>query len=176
MSHPRESEKVKLISSIFSSEESLIDQVISRMVKAFGPTDWVSELVPFDRTRYYEKEMGWPLCRRFIAFEKLIQPDHLVRIKHDTNGLEQRYKHTGRRSVNIDPGYVSLERLILATGKNYTHRIYLSHGIYADLALVYQKGCFRPLAWTYKDYADTKVIQWFNELRHRYKEQLRGPA
>ena len=174
MSQPREPEKVKLISSIFSPEESLIDQVISHMLNAFGPTDWVSPPLSFDRTRYYEREMGWPLYRRFITFEQLIHPDQIVRIKLETNDIEQRHEQAGRRSVNIDPGYVSLERLVLATGKNYTHRIYLSHGIYADLTLVYQKGSFRPLVWTYKDYADLQVIQWFNELRERYKRQLRG--
>ena len=174
MSQPREPEKVKLISSIFSPEELLIDQVISHMLNAFGPTDWVSPPLPFDRARYYEREMGWPLYRRFITFEQLIHPDQIVRIKLETNDIEQRHEQAGRRSVNIDPGYVSLERLVLATGKNYTHRIYLSHGIYADLTLVYQKGSFRPLVWTYKDYADLQVIQWFNELRERYKQQLRG--
>jgi len=174
MSHPRESEKVKLISSIFSPEESLIDKVISHMVNTLGPTDWLSPPLYFDRTRYYEKEMGWPLFRRFVAFEQLIQPDHIVQIKLETNGFEHLYENSGKRSVNIDPGYISLERLVLATGKNYTHRIYLSYGIFADLTLVYQKGSFQPLVWTFKDYADREVIQWFNVLRERYKGQLRG--
>ncbi len=78
------------------------------------------------------------------------------------------------RRVNIDPGYIALERLVLATGKNYTHRIYLSKGIYADLTLVFHQGSFQTLAWTYRDYADTVVIGYFNEIRERYKNQLRG--
>ena len=80
----------------------------------------------------------------------------------------------GRRTVNIDPGYICLERLVLATGKNYTHRIYLSRGIYADLTLVFHRQSFRTLPWTYPDYADPSAVEVFNALRERYKAQLRG--
>jgi hypothetical protein len=97
-----------------------------------------------------------------------------VDIKLQTNELEKRYVQEGKRRVNIDPGYIALERLVLATGKNYTHRIYLSKGIYADLTLVFHQGSFQSLAWTYRDYADLVVIGTFNEIRERYKNQLRG--
>lgn len=140
----------------------------------FGPTDWVSHTLLFDRTRYYEKEMGWPLHRRFVSFQKLIQPDGIVEIKRSTNALEERYIEEGRRRVNVDPGYLSLERLVLTTGKNYTHRIYLSEGVYADLTLVFQRGTYRSLEWTYRDYASPQMIEIFNEMRRGYKEQLRG--
>ncbi|MCK4785250.1 MAG: DUF4416 family protein, partial [Desulfobacteraceae bacterium] len=74
---------------------------------------------------------------------------------------------------NIDPGCISPERLILATGKNYVHRIYLSKGIYADLTLIFKKGSFSPLKWTYPDYADPEVIGFFNGVRGQYMDQLR---
>jgi len=140
----------------------------------FGPVDWESPPLFFDRTRYYEREMGWPLHRRFISFEQLIAPDDLVRIKLQTNELERKTEVDGKRRVNIDPGYIGLERLVLATGKNYVHRIYLGRGIFADLTLVYKKGSFRPLEWTYRDYADPGVIDMFNQVRRRYTEQLKA--
>ena len=84
------------------------------------------------------------------------------------------YSEEGKRKINIDPGYVSLERLILVTGKNYTHRIYLSKGIFADLTLIFNKGSFRPLEWTFKDYASPEIISMLNDVRERYKKQLRG--
>jgi hypothetical protein len=175
MSTPREADDVKLISSLFSSEQELIDKVISRMEEKFGPTDRLSPLLLFDRTRYYEREMGWPLYRRFVSFVNLIRPEAIADIKRDTNMMEMGYLMDGNRRVNIDPGYITLERLVLATGKNYTHRIYLSRGIYADLTLVFHKGCFRPLAWTYRDYSDPVSLDFFNNEREEYKRQIRGP-
>ena len=173
MSSPHEGEDVKLISSLFSSQKALIEKIICELEEIFGPTDWISPELYFDRTRNYEKEMGWPLHRRFISFQRLIRPDDIVEIKLVTNGVEKRYLQDDKRMVNIDPGYISLERLILATGKNYTHRIYLSKGIYADLTLIFKKGSFRPLSWTYRDYADPPIIGYFNDLRESYKRQLR---
>jgi hypothetical protein len=174
MSHPSEAEDVKLIASLFSPGEALIRTVIAELEGIFGPTDWVSEGLLFDRTRYYAREMGWPLYRRFVAFKDLIRPDTIVDLKLKTNALEERYLQDGKRQINIDPGYISLERLVLATGKNYTHRIYLSQGIYADLTLIFHRGTFRALEWTYRDYAAPEVINCFNEIRQRYKDELRG--
>ncbi len=173
MSQPRDPDPVKLIASIFSPQEPLIQEVISKLCLQYGPVDWVSPPMFFDRTRYYEREMGWPLHRRFVSFEQLIRPEDLVQIKLNTNEIERQYLEGENRQVNIDPGYIGLERLILATGKNYVHRVYLSHGIYADLTLIFKKGSFRPLEWTYKDYADPEMISMFNNLRKRYMDQLR---
>ena len=173
MSQPREPDPVKLIASIFTPKEDLIWEVINELSLRYGPVDWESPPMFFDRTRYYEREMGWPLHRRFVSFEYLISPDNIVNVKLETNELESRYLQEGNRLVNIDPGYIGLERLVLATGKNYVHRIYLGKGIYADLTLIYKKGSFRSLDWTYKDYADPKMIEMFNNVRKRYTEQLK---
>jgi hypothetical protein len=174
MSSPHLAEDVKLISSLFSPKNEIIHHAIADLEKIFGPTDWSSPEILFDRTKYYAKEMGWPLYRRFVSFKKLIRPEDIVERKLSTNDVEKRYLQDGSRGINIDPGYISLERLILATGKNYTHRIYLSKGIYADLTLIFHRGSFRALEWTYKDYASPEVIEFFNGVRQRYKDQIRG--
>lgn len=174
MSSPGKPDDVKLISSVFSPREDLIEDVLARLEELFGPVDWKSPPVFFDRTRYYEREMGWPLHRRFVSFRALVRPDDLPDIKEKTNHIEERHLLDKGREVNIDPGYICLERLVLATGKNYTHRIYLSKGIYADLTLIFNRGTFRPLEWTYRDYADPETITWFNDVRERYKRQIRG--
>ena len=173
MSQPHEPDPVKLISSLFSPDKDLIETVIGEIAKVFGSVDWISPELFFDRTKYYTREMGWPLHRRFISFSQLIPADHLVEIKLKTNEIEYQHLGEGNRMVNIDPGYISPERLILATGKNYVHRVYLSNGIYADLTLLFQKGSFRPLKWTYPDYAAPEIIGFFNEIRERYMEQMR---
>jgi len=173
MSQPHEPDPVKLISSLFSPEKELIEVAISELSKIYGPLDRISNELLFDRTRYYAREMGWPLHRRFISFLGLVPVDHLADIKLKTNEIERGYLRDGNRLLNIDPGLISPERLILATGKNYVHRIYLSKGIYADLTLIYKRESYRTLEWTYPDYADPDMIVWFNEVRKQYMEQLR---
>ena len=173
MSTPRESDKVRLFSSLFSTEKDLIDRAIEELIELFGPPEVITPWLLFERTRYYEKEMGWPLHRRFVTFKELIPPEELVDKKLSTNMIEAKYSSEGKRRINIDPGYICLERLVLATGKNYTHRIYLSHGIFADLTLVFNKGTFKPLEWSYPDYSDAESIDFFNAEREKYKNQLR---
>ncbi len=172
MSKPKEPKDVKLIVSIFSPYKELIKKILEEELRnRFGNWDWISPELFFDKSRYYEKEMGWPLYRIFVSFKRLIKPDSLVSIKLYTNQVEEKYSEQGKRKVNIDPGYISLERLVLATGKNYAHRIYLSHGIYADLTLIYKGKSFVPLEWTYPDYKE--LIPLFNEVREIYKIQLK---
>ncbi len=173
MSQPEISNDVKLMMSLFSPEKALLESVLEKLSGIYGPMDWISPELFFDRTRYYEKEMGWPLHRRFVTFTDLIPPERLVEIKLETNRMEKSCLKGEQRRINIDPGYICLERLVLATGKNYIHRIYLRKGIYADLTLVFKRGGFVPLEWTYPDYADPEMIENFNAVRSRYLAQLR---
>jgi len=173
MSEPRLPEKVRLIASLFSPEKETVDRVIDRLAEQYGPIERTSPDMFFDRTRYYAREMGWPLHRRFISFEELILPETLVDVKLNTNAMENAFLVDGKRRINIDPGMISAERLILATGKNYIHRVYLSNGIYADLTLLFKRGGFQPLEWTYRDYAEPDMIRFFNELRQTYMEKLK---
>ncbi|MFP3928659.1 MAG: DUF4416 family protein [Desulfobacteraceae bacterium] len=169
MSTPTEADPVKRIAGLISPDPEIIDRIIKELESVFGPVDRVSPLLDFDKTRYYEKEMGRPLFRRFISFRDLMPQDRLPEAKLETNRLEERTSLGGRRVVNIDPGYLCLERLVLATGKNFTHRIYLKKGIFADLTLIFHKGSFRPLEWTYPDFREPLVEGFFNELREDYR-------
>jgi hypothetical protein len=130
-------------------------------------------MMPFDYTDYYRAEMGENLIRRFLGMEKLIDPEMLPDIKRDSNVIEERCSTESRRRVNIDPGYISKTNLILGTGKNFTHRIYLRDGIYADLTLIYQGKRFCELPWTYPDYAAEQQKQMMKKIREKYLLQLR---
>ena len=119
--------------------------------------------------------MGDHLFRHFITFKNLIPIHLLPDIKHSTNRLEERYATPiGNRRLNIDPGYLCLEHVILATTKGYAHRPYLREGIYADLTLIYRNKSFQPLEWTYPDYRQEEVIGLFNQFRKGYVEDLKG--
>jgi hypothetical protein len=173
MSRPREPKLAKLFVSVISAAPERIARVLVELADRYGPMDFVSAVLPFDYTDYYYAEMGAPLRRRFASFVRLVSQRDLVRIKEETNEVERKTSEGGRRSVNIDPGYLLAERLVLATGKNCAHRIYLDHGIYADLTLVFHQKAYRPLPWTYPDYGDERVLGWLRFLRQKYLLQLR---
>jgi hypothetical protein len=112
--------------------------------------------------------MGSPLFRRVFAFKPLISQSDLSAFKLATNKIEDYYSHQGRRRVNIDPGYMLRERFVLASGKNFSHRIYIGAGIYADLTLIYEKGSFKKLPWTYPDYSDGGMLKFLEQVRNKY--------
>ena len=124
-------------------------------------------------TDYYTPEMGKELFRRFCTFRPLIPREALVRIKRETNEIEEQWADHGKRRINIDPGYICAEHLILATTKGYTHRPYLGEGIHADLTLIYRDGEFQPLGWTYPDYASSQIREIMQGIRKRYLQELK---
>jgi len=173
MSKPIPAEAVKLMFSVFAADVTTLDETITKLTDLYGDPDFISAVVPFDYTSYYCAEMGEKLFRRFLSMEKLIRPETLPDIKHSTNEVEDKFTAGLRRSVNIDPGYLSKAHLILATGKGYSHRPYLRDGIYADLTLIYQDKKFCSLPWTYPDYADEEQHLIFSRIRARYLLQLK---
>lgn len=151
--------------------------ILDLMTDRFGQLDLLTEARAFTYTDYYEKEMGPSLYRRLASFSSLVQAETLPDIKLFTNDLEMRFADGNRRRVNLDPGLLSVERLVLATGKNYTHRVYLRDGIYADLTLIYQNGSYRPLPWTYPDYGAAQTVHFLGVLRQKliYQQTNRLP-
>jgi hypothetical protein len=176
MSQPQAPSPAKLVIGLFLKDKDLFSPVASTLTDRFGAIDMISRWLPFDYTTYYEPEMGAPLNRRMLVFKQLIEQEDLPGIKRVTNEIEMGYAAGGKRRVNIDPGYLLHERFVLATGKNFTHRIYLGQGIYADLTLIYTKGDFRTLPWTYPDYASDKMIGFLREVRKKYTIDLKGMA
>jgi len=174
MSIPQASKPAKLIIGLIMQERTLIEPLTAALCTSYGPLDLVSAWMPFDYTTYYEPEMGAPLVRRMLVFKNLIEQSELPAIKLRTNRLEESYAQNGKRRVNIDPGYLLLERLVLASGKNFSHRIYIGDGIYADLTLIYQRGAFEKLPWTYPDYADQPMLAFLQQVRSKYAVDLKS--
>ena len=173
MSLPQPPTPAKLIVGFFVKEKALASGIAQALQDRLGPVDMISAWFNFDFTTYYEKEMGAPLSRRLVVFKTPVEQTELAAIKRMTNAVEQTYQRQGQRRVNIDPGYLLPERFVLATGKNFTHRIYIGQGIYADLTLIYQKGAFRTLPWTYPDYADKHLIDFLTLVRKKYMLDLK---
>jgi len=153
-----------VISSIFR-EESILSTLLPLLSEAVGKLQFAGPLLPFDRTEYYHAEMGEPLFRRFFVALTPVSRDALPEIKVRLEGIEQELSKDGQRVVNLDPGLLTPENFVLATGKNFSHRIYLGEGVFADLTLIFQKGEYRPLPWTYPDYASLEIRALLKELR-----------
>ena len=173
MSLPQEPKPGKLVIGLFMKDKALFEPVAVDLGSAFGALDLVSAWIPFDYTSYYEQEMGSPLYRRLMSFNSLIDQGQLAAIKLSTNLLEKSYSQNGKRRVNIDPGYLLYERFVLASGKNFSHRIYIGQSIYADLTLIYQHGAFKELPWTYPDYAAQSILSFLEKVRHKYAFDLK---
>src|SRR3990167_7167383 len=177
MSKPKEPRLVKLIISLITPDNGganrLTQPVLKKMEDRFGAIDILSERLDFSHTDYYRDEMGERLFRKIASFEKLIKPDELADIKLFTNSVEDEHlKENRKRTINIDPGYISMEKMVLASCKNFAHRIYLKKGIYADLTLIYKAGGFQSLEWTFPDYAKGNVKRLLQGIRERYMHQL----
>ena len=168
MSEPHPPKSAKLVVSLFMKEKKWLGPVAQKLQQAFGPVDLVGPWFDFNLTDYYRSEMGAPLHRRMLAFKDLIEQERLAEIKHRTNRIEDHFGGDAGRRINIDPGYMVHERFVLASAKNFSHRIYIGRGIYADLTLVYTKGAFQSLPWTYPDYKDTKMTLFLNRIRNKY--------
>lgn len=174
MSEPRQPQPAKLIASIITGEPGLVDKICRRLTAQYGPDDYVSPRLSFAYTDYYADELGTDLFRHFITFRELIAPERLPAIKLFTNGLEAELSRPeGGRRANIDPGYLTLHHLILATCKNFAHRPYLRDGVFADLTLLYRGGTFTALAWSFPDYRSPELIGLLNGVRDRYHQQLK---
>jgi len=166
---------VKLITGMITTNVKLFDTAQERLREKFGEIDFESSVLPFDYTDYYEAEIGKNLLRKFVSFENLIQPDELAEIKVFTNELERQFSFpkTTNRQINLDPGYVSAGKMILATTKDHAHRIYLGEGIFAEITLRYYQKTFQPWEWTYQDYRTEEYITIFNWIRQIYMNQLK---
>ena len=139
----------------------------------FGRILLKSDIFEFTESSYYDEEMGKPIYRVFFGFDRLIDMESIVEIKLQGNFIEKRhFSENGKRMVNIDPGYLTLAKVVLATTKNFQHRLYLGNGIYAEVTLRWRKGTFSDWEWTYRDYRRDESIRFFNELRDIYRKKI----
>jgi hypothetical protein len=173
VSTPKKPDAAKLVISVFMNDKLLFDELLPVLEKAFGATEQISDWFDFDYTDYYKGEMGGPLFRRMISFGSLVAQDDLALIKETTNAMEKNWAVNGQRNLNLDPGYLLLSRFVLATGKDFSHRIYIGRGIYAEVTLMFKKGKFQSLAWTYPDYASTEMTRFLMDVRRGYVADLK---
>jgi hypothetical protein len=168
---------VKLIIGILAANETALAAAVKAISKSFGVIDLTSDVWPFTQTDYYKDELGPNALRQFVTLEKLIDPGKLAQIKHDTNSLEQQLADSLKlslpRPVNLDPGFIEPSKLILASTKNFSHRIYIGNKMFAEVTLMYEKGNWRHFEYTFPDYRQSCYQNFFTKIRTRLLEQLK---
>jgi len=169
---------VKLFIGMIAQDLHGFERPMKSLQENHGLIDFESLPKPWDYTQYYARELGPSLIRKFIFFERLITPDELWNIKRATNKIEEQ---TGqvidgklRRRVNLDPGYLTQSKIVLATTKDFAHRIYLQQGIYAEVTLIYQGKGFQPMPYTYPDYRTKEYLELFNQVRETYSRAVQS--
>ncbi|PYS40200.1 MAG: DUF4416 domain-containing protein [Acidobacteria bacterium] len=171
---------VKLFIGVLVSNNKFIPQVQERLAAAYGGIDHRSDVIPFDFTNYYEAEMGDLIDRVFFSFERLIEADQLPEIKRQTNQLEDELapllrnpRLTVKRPVNLDPGYIEQAKVVLASTKNFYHRIYLGGGIFGEVTMHFKNNTYQFFPWTYPDYQSKDYQDFFLRMRQIFRSQLR---
>jgi len=165
---------VKLVASVIFRDEKYWEYAWKKLKRLYGLLEPFEKNMPFDYTDYYCKEFGKPLKRKLICFKKLVRKDGISKIKIATNGIEDSCRKDGKRTVNIDPGYVTEAKLVLLTTKDYVHRIYIGGKIFAECTLFFQDGTFNAWPWTYPDYGSKELVEYFNGVREMYMKDIKG--
>lgn len=178
MGTPADPSPVLLILAAFSQYAEALAWAQTKAESAWGPVALVSPAFEFTETDYYRATMGAGLKKQFLAFEKPIDPARLVDLKHQTNAWEAEYAaaatHSQSRPLNLDPGYITLAKLVLASTKDHSHRMYLGRGIYAELTLNFRGGGWQAHEWTYPDYRREDFQEFFVRCRDYLKQHSRG--
>ncbi len=163
---------VKFLVALLYKLDTVAAACQEALERQYGTTELESETYPFEHTDYYQDEMGRDLKKKFICLAGLHPIDCFVEFKRACLALEARWAVAGKRRINLDPAYLELSKLVVATTKNFDHRVYLAEGIYADVQLRYRHGAFVSNPWTYPDYRSPAVLDFLQRVRRRYAQQL----
>ncbi|MFW5841469.1 MAG: DUF4416 family protein [Planctomycetota bacterium] len=171
--------EVAWICGLLAADGSWLDRARNELQSRLGHVGQVSPVWDFQSTRYYTQQMGPSLLRQFVTFDWPGQAETLAEVKVATNQLEAdlggRCDHPPR-PVNLDPGYIALPKLVLASCKNFSHRIYIGRGVFAEVTLMWQQGRWRSLEWTFPDYRSGRYFDFFTEVRDRLAAGKAGSA
>ncbi len=175
MAKARLPEDIVIFCSIIYHDQEVLTRTLNKLYHQYGRLMYLSRPLDFTQTHYYDRELGHPLKRVIIAFDKLMPRNCLPDVKTFTNGLEQLLSIDGKRRVNLDPGILCMESVNLATAKPYSHRFYLDKGIWGEVTLMYQGQSYYTLDWTYPDYRTPQIIEILNDIRKIYRRRRRCP-
>jgi hypothetical protein len=165
MAKVKQVEKAKLFIGILYNNEEILDKVTKELIERYGEIEQESEPYEFNFTNYYENEMSSNLLKKFIVFKDLISRDEIANIKIETNELEDKYSKNNNRLINLDPGYLTKDNIILASVKESPYKVYISKGIFGHLTLIYGNKQWNANERTFPDFKNEKVQEFFLQVR-----------
>lgn len=166
------SEPVQLLAFVLQKGSSWDLNLLTLLEKTWGRLIHKGALFPFDRTDYYESEMGENLYRGVLSFEYFISPEKIKIEKETSNQLELDYSMSQKRSVNIDVGYMDLDKVVLPSFKRGPFKLYAGDGIWLDMLLTYAKGHFKPTAWAFDDFLRNPYEHDLLLVREKFKKHM----
>lgn len=174
MSKVLKQSKAVLVMALMYNDIKIYNSALEKLINNFGKIEVISDEYLFSHSAYYKDEMGDSLNKRFIVFNNMIERDYISDVKRITDNIEKEYLDDKQnRKINIDPAILTLENFILVTNKNFTHRIYLKDGVFADLTLLYKKKKgYTELEWTYADYSSDETKKFLNKIRELFYNRL----
>lgn len=168
------SEPVQLIAFVLQRGGEWDPMVLSKLEGEWGPIRYKGKLFAFDKTSYYEPEMGVGLYRGVLSFEKCIPAESIALEKARSNALEMAMAAEGDcRQVNIDIGYMDLDKVVLPSYKRGPFKLYAGNGVWLDMLLTYAKGLFHPTQWAFEDFKRNPYQHDLQLIRERWRKSLR---
>ena len=164
----------KALIGVLFQKEDIYQQFLRHLETIEVEIELESEIYKFDSTDYYQEEMGSGLFRIFLSLKGLYPVEQSVSLKNETNSWENEWKEAGKRTLNLDPGYLDLHKVVLLSGKEGPQKIYLGGGIWADLNLIRKAGRFEALPWTFPDLRESRYHSFFERVRENLKLDLKS--
>jgi hypothetical protein len=165
--------KAKLFLALLYRPDADIDGIMGEITNVFGRFDHTYGPIQFAFSDYYKDEVGEHPLKWYMTFERFIERDRLPSIKNITNAIEAQFLDNGIRTANLDPGYLVKDKLVLATTKDFYHRLYLAEGIFGEVTLHFRKGVFRYFSWTYPDYMDSAFLEFLMKVRAEFVHEIK---
>ncbi len=163
--------KAKFFVSIIYSSDDILSDLEKRLIKKFGIIDYRTRSFPYVSGEFF-RDKGPAQHRVFLSFVKLMKRERIVSVKKYTTGLEQRFMKQERQGAKIDPGYLTLSNVFIATGRDYFHRAYIGKGVYLENEYRYVGKRYQPWEWTPPDLHKPENVFFFHEIRVLYQRQL----
>ena len=164
----------KALIGVLFQKDGIYQQFLRHLETIEVEIELESEIYKFDSTDYYQEEMGSGLFRIFLSLKGLYPVKQSVSLKNETNSWENEWKEAGKRTLNLDPGYLDLHKVVLLSGKEGPQKIYLGGGIWADLNLIRKAGRFEALPWTFPDLRESRYHPFLERVRENLKLDLKS--
>ncbi|MCH2289204.1 MAG: DUF4416 family protein [SAR324 cluster bacterium] len=164
----------KALIGVLFQKDDIYQQFLRHLETIEVEIELESEIWKFDSTDYYQEEMGSGLYRIFLSLKGLYPVEQSVSLKNETNSWENEWKEAGKRTLNLDPGYLDLHKVVLLSGKEGSQKIYLGGGIWSDLNLIRKAGRFEALPWTFPDLRESRYHSFFERVRENLKLDLKS--